>query len=255
MLHQNDILRQTQNISSRLPSDCPIVETFLVASSGLTKFVMVALLNPWRQAFAGYWKSVRLCSWGYCSISLTSRERSSAPLLKNKGFHHVFVSFFGEDVRRASSRDFSFRSRGIHMQISFTLFTRCFYSPQHSTAFFPGNQIRLSINSRSSSLANLPPDMHPLASNLGYALHTMLLYLLKETLSTKSHRLHHKLPHFSPFPQSHKILTTTVLEIRCVFRIRLSSQKKTMLPINHRSKSIEWKKKFEIVSKSPESWR
>ncbi len=199
--------------------------------------------------------SVRLCSWGYCSISLTSRERSSAPLLKNTGFHHVFVSFFGEDVRRASSRDFSFRSRGIHMQISFTFFTRCFYSPQHSTAFFPGNQIRLSINSRSSSLANLPPDMHPLTSNLGYALHTMLLYLLKEALSTKSHGLHHKLPHFSPFPQSHKILTTTVLEIRCVFRIRLSSQKKTMLPINHRSKSIEWKKKFEIVSKSPESWR
>lgn len=144
---------------------------------GLTKFVMVALLNPWRQAFAGYGKSVRLCSWGYCSISLSSRERSSAPVLKNTGFHHVVVSFFGEDVQRASSRDFSFRSRGIDMQISFTFFTRCFYSPQHSTAFFPGNQIQLSINSRSSSLANLPPDMHPLASNLGYASHSMLLYL------------------------------------------------------------------------------
>ncbi len=130
------------------------------------------------------------------------------------------------------------------MQISFTFFTRCFYSPQHSTAFFPGNQIRLSINSRSSSLANLPPDMHPLASNLGYALHTMLLCLLKETLSTKSHRLHHKLPHFSPFPQSHKILTTTVLEIRCVFRIRLSPQTKTMQPMNHRSKTHRTKKKF-----------
>lgn len=216
---------------------------------------MVALLNPWRQAFAGYGKSVRLCSWGYCSISLSSRERSSAPLLKNTGFHHVFVSFFGEHVQRASSRDFSFRSRGIDMQIPFTFFTRCFYSPQHSTAFFPGNQIRLSINSRSSSLANLPPDMHPLASNLGYALHTMLLYLFKETLSTKSHRLHHKLPHFSPFPQSHKILTTTVLEIRCVFRIRLSPQTKTMQSMNHSSKNIEWEKNSEIVSKSLESWR
>lgn len=146
---------------------------------------MVALLNPWRQAFAGYGKSVRLCSWGYCSISLSCRERSSAPLLKNTGFHHVFVSFFGEHVQRASSRDFSFRSRGIDMQIPFTFFTRCFYSPQHSTAFFPGNQIRLSINSRSSSLANLPPDMHPLASNLGIRVAHNASISLKRNLEHK----------------------------------------------------------------------